>query len=258
MTHRLSRRPGFTPVSLIVVLAVLLILAGLLIPAVQRVREAAARTQSMNNLKQMGLAIHNFAAAYNALPPGVGEFGNKTGSLHLFILPFIEQQNLFNNATTASWDNEVWSKIIPIYVDPRDSTAPPAGVFQDWLATTSYAANGMVFSEKPAFQIGNIPDGTSNTLMFGTRYQVCNGTPCAWGYPSLYTWAPLTAYYNQALFQVSPRPQDCDPKRAQAIGGVMMIGMCDGSVRTVNPRVSAQTWANVCDPADGMALGADF
>ena len=60
------------------------------------------------------------------------------------------------------------------------------------------------------------------------------------------------------LFQVSPHPEDCDPTRPQAIGGHMLVGMCDGSVRSVNNRLSAVTWANVCDPNDGNVIGLDF
>jgi hypothetical protein len=117
----------------------------------------------------------------------------------------------------------------------------------------------MVFRDgKGGVSFAQIPDGTSNTMMFATRYQMCNGTPTAWGYPSLYTWAPIVAYDSLALFQRAPRPEDCDPTRAQAIGNAMLIEMCDGSARVVNLRVSAQTWANVCDPADGMVLGNDL
>jgi type II secretory pathway pseudopilin PulG len=254
-----SRRSGFTLIDIIVVVGVLLILLALLIPAVQRVREAAARTQSMNNLKQMGLAMHNFASVYNGtLPPGVGEFGKKTGTFHYQILPFIEQQALYNKATDAVWDNEVWSVAIPLYLDPRDGSGPPNSVYQGWLATTNYVANAMVFQEDQArYKIGDIPDGTSNTLACTTRNQMCSGAPTAWGYPSMYTWAPLTAYYNQSLPQFSLQNEECDPTRPQALG-FLLAGICDGSVRGFSPRISATTWFYFCCPDDGNALGADF
>jgi len=252
-------RHAFTPIELIVLLGALLLLVGFLAPAVARVRDAAARAQSSNNLKQLGLAMHNMHDTYKSFPPSVGEFGNKTGSAHFFALPFIEQNNLFQNATNAVWDNEVWSKRIEIYVDPRDKTAPPGNVYQEWLGTTSYAVNWMVFRDGNAgLRLAQITDGTSNTLMTATRYQMCGDTPTAWGYPSLYTWAPMFAHYNQTPFQVAPRPEDCDPTRPQAIGGVMLVGMCDGSVRSVHNRISGVTWANVCDPNDGNVIGADF
>jgi type II secretory pathway pseudopilin PulG len=264
MRYPTAARAGFTPVQLIVVLAVLLILIALLLPAVQRVREAAARAQSTNNLKQLGLAIHNFAGTYNGrLPPGVGEQNKVIGSLHFHILPFIEQQPLYQKAAGNAgefvvWHDDVWSAVIPVYLDARDPNPPPGNVYQAWLATTNYAANGQVFSEKPKYRIGNIPDGTSNTIAFATRYQMCNGTPTAWGYPSLYTWAPLTAYYNLSLPEFTLRSGDCDPTRSQAIGGLALIGVCDASVRTIGPRLSAKTWADACTPDDGNPLGADW
>jgi Protein of unknown function (DUF1559) len=252
-------RRGLTLFQMLVVIAVLLILLGLLIPAVQRVRQAAARAQSTNNLKQMALAVHNAHDVYNGMPPIVGEFANKTGSLHFYLLPFIEQQNLYNGAPMAVWENDTWSKAIAIFTDPRDETEPPGNVFQNWLATTNYPGNWMVFKDgKGGTQLAQIADGTSNTMMYAQRYQVCNGTPSAWGYPSLYTWVPMVAYDNLALFQQAPSQADCDPTRPQAIGGTMTIAMCDGSVRTVNPRVSAATWANVCNPNDGNVLGNDL
>jgi hypothetical protein len=258
-THRSARRRGVTPVDLIVLIGFLLLLGALLVPAVQRVREAAARTMSLNNLKQLGLAVHNFAAVYNnQLPPGVGEFGNKTGSIHYQLLPYIEQGPLYNKATDAVWDNDVWSTPVSLFVDPRDSGGSPGNVYRGWLATTNYAANAMVFSESPKYRIGNIPDGTSNTLMFAQRLQMCEDTPTAWGYPSLYTWAPLTAYYNQALPQFSLKNEQCDPTRPQGIGGLMLMSLCDGSARSMGPHVSGRTWFYVCCPDDGNPLPADF
>jgi hypothetical protein len=256
--HQTSRRCGVSPVTLIVVLALLLLLLALLAPAVNRVRDAAARMQSQNNLKQLALAVHNHHDAFNGMPPVVGQFANKTGSLHFFLLPFIEQQDLYASANEAVWNNDVWGKRIEVFLDKRDASAPPGNIYREWLATTNYAGNFMVFGDKGGTTFANIPDGTSNTLMYAVRYQMCNGAPTAWGYPSLYTWAPMFAYDSQSLFQQSPRQEDCDPARAQAIGGVMTVALCDGSVRAVNNRVGAQTWANLCDPADGMVIGNDF
>jgi type II secretory pathway pseudopilin PulG len=257
MTRPDNRRFGFTPVELMVVLAILLLGLAFLAPVLARVREAAARTQSTNNLKQLALAAHNAHDTYASFPPAVGEFQNKTGSLHFFLLPFVEQDVLYREAKEGVWDNNTWGKRIAVFIDTRDASAPPDNIYKSWLATTNYAANWMVFAEGGR-KIQQIPDGTSNTLMFTQRYQMCNGTPTAWGYPSAYTWAPIFAYDNQSLFQLSPKQDECDPTRAQAIGGVALIAMCDGSVRSVGARLSAMTWANLCDPADGNVIGPDF
>jgi prepilin-type processing-associated H-X9-DG protein len=93
--------------------------------------------------------------------------------------------------------------------------------------------------------------------MFAQRYQLCNGQPTAWGYPSLYYWAPLFAHYSTARFQVAPTQEACDPALAQAIGSVMNVAFCDGSVRALSGEVRATTWNDLCDPSDGNPLDLD-
>jgi prepilin-type N-terminal cleavage/methylation domain-containing protein len=172
-------RRAFTLIELLVVIAIIAVLIGLLLPAVQKVREAAMRTQCQNNLKQLGLAMHNFNDSYGQLPPAIGYVGQTAvGSTHFFLLPFLEQQNLYTLANGNSAN--VSGQPVKIFYCPADpsaagiSTSPPVIHTQyAGLATTSYAINFLVGQFGGRTIVTSMPDGTSNTVMFGERYQYC-------------------------------------------------------------------------------------
>jgi prepilin-type N-terminal cleavage/methylation domain-containing protein len=258
----LPPRRGFSLIELLVIIAVIAILIGLLLPAVQKVRGAAARTQCTNNLRQLCLAMHNLNDTYKVMPSIAGPFpaGTKNyGTLFYHTLPFIEEQPLWAASRNYVWNNGTYSKPVRTFLCPADGSVPPNNKYKDWLATCNYAANWQVFGKAGASIPRTFVDGTSNTLMFAERYQMCNGTPCAWGYPGVYYWSPTFAYYTHGKFQTQPAQSKCNPALAQSVHQAgIPVGLGDGSVRLLSSQISPQTWWYACTPNGGESLGSDW
>ena len=196
----LRRWRGFTLIELLVVIAIIAILIALLVPAVQKVREAAARTQTTNNIKQIALALHSVNDAYKVLPTGTGYFPRNDGMLswgdtvvpahfnsHFwFLLPFIEQQNVFKSKG-MNWG----FASVPTYLNPSDPTMPANGMSTNWnsggLNTTvnSYVVGGRGSGGWSDTPYANIPrtfrDGTSNTIVYLERYMQCQDPTASGG-----------------------------------------------------------------------------
>lgn len=146
-----TRREAFTLVELLVVIAIIGILVGLLLPAVQAAREAARRMQCQNNLKQLGLAMHNYLDAYKRLPGGVGRYGCCWGTWQVAILPQIEQSALFNRYQNPgghdpgpryahSVNRPVVSTRLPTLTCPSDTPNAPIGGSTP-ITSHNYAVN---------------------------------------------------------------------------------------------------------------------
>jgi len=192
---------GFTLIELLVVIAIIAVLIALLLPAVQQAREAARRSQCKNNLKQLGLALHNYADTHKVLPPrqhGSLPSGNNTGATNqvprlsalVSLLPFLDQAPLFNAIglpTANVWDITFapWQTQVPMLLCPSDSPTKDISV----IAQNNYNFNGGdsriqqaggsaptfignkstrgLFAYMISVELAEILDGTSNTIMMG-------------------------------------------------------------------------------------------
>ena len=171
---KICRRSGITVFELLITLAVIAILLGLMLPLIMRMRLIAARMESHNKLKQIGLALHSHHDARRTLPPGVDN-KNISGLAH--ILPYIEQQNLynqmdFNKDVTAQANQFIRSVRVPTYTSPldtldRDSKFGPTNYFLCAGTKHSHENNNGMFYSGSRLNLANIPDGTSNTVMVG-------------------------------------------------------------------------------------------
>lgn len=273
-------RFGFTLIELLVVIAIIAVLMGLLIPAVQKVREAAARTQCRNNLKQVGLALHGYHDTAKKFPPGYNSAfdasGKDTGpgwGWAAYILDYVEQSPLrktisfnldlghANNATARNTK-------IAIFLCPSDDTigtfTPDGGTYT--LAHANYVGifgnfdieddpgngNG-IFYRNSQVKIAHITDGTSNTLMVGERSA------------KLYkaSWTGVVVGINEAQALVlgsADHPPNYIGGHAEDFASRHVQGVnflfADGSVRNINDTVLQSAWLAMASRSGGETVDA--
>ena len=240
-----ARPRGFTLIELLVVVAIIAILAGLILPAVQAAREAARRMGCENNLRQLGMAAHQHHDTYQHFPPGIGYYPAARGAFGTYffhLLPFLEQGNLYERSSgrvpfpppfgpsTAYYpgNNTVYGQSVSVFLCPSDPSVGPDGLVTiDGVpfGASCYAPNALVSARNDLTtnppttrpqgmtRITDFADGTSNTVLHAEKYARCSSTAMV---PALGVGGNAWAYCTSPFFGWLPPPMTLPGKAFQS------------------------------------------
>lgn len=226
------------------------IMVAMLLPAVQAAREAARRSQCTNNLKQIGLAMHNYHSQYGCFPPAYlpDENGKPMHSWRVLLLPYMDMEPLYQQYRfDEPWDgphNRTLVNVMPpVYQCPSDKGGNTA-------TTTNYVVitgPGTVFDGGKSSGIADIRDGTSNTFMVVE----VPGTSANWMEPKDVTADELKQILPLGGALGGPMPRELHP------GGFNAL-LCDGSVRFISYSIDPETFKLLIEKSDGQAVNMAF
>jgi prepilin-type N-terminal cleavage/methylation domain-containing protein len=248
-------RRGFTLIELLVVIAIIAILVGMLLPAIQRVREAANKSDSANKLSQIMLATIDYADQNNGSLPGAynqaGNFSTVTASIFFVILPQMDNDPLFKKGTASA--SGLAYKPLQGLGDPSLNPATD---------NTSYVANGQVFTgvtttvAPPRFP-ASIQDGPTQTIGFFEAYSKAGTQNRQWW--SYQTGAGINWISTNSVFQTKPTVASANKGLAQSYmtSGVQVV-LFDRSVKLVRPNISSTSWTAANTPNGNDVLASDW
>lgn len=222
------------------------VLAGLLLPAVQQIREAARRTQSMNNLKQLALSAHNFESAFKRLPPGgtVNAEGQQLLSWRVYMLPYLEQQGLYDQFHfDEPWDSEHNLKLLDqmpeVFRSPASNAPPNMTVYRGIGGSDGVFRLASPGDDWKGTRFGDFQDGMSNTILI------------------VETSDSLAVPWTQPDPGFDPDVDDLYGLMGNTQGG-FLAAMADGSVRLISFNVDWETIRNAMKMADGNIVNLDW